>query len=78
MSSAELKLQYSCLLVKLFIGFANQLSGPALNQATTDITPTAPSTAAPSNRPNQQDYYKPKEYDPAAHVNPLIKPGKNK
>ncbi|CAH1112553.1 unnamed protein product [Psylliodes chrysocephalus] len=52
--------------------FANQLSGPDLNQATTDPTPSAP-TPQPS-RPIQPDYYKPKEYDPAAHVNPLVKP----
>ncbi|CAH1170380.1 unnamed protein product [Phaedon cochleariae] len=48
----------------------NQLSGPALNKATTDASPV-PTLPA---RPIQQDYYKPKEYDPAAHINPLIKP----
>lgn len=57
------------------LGFANQLSGPALNQATTDTSPTAPQAAPQSNRPIEQEYYKPKEYDPAAYVNPLIKPG---
>lgn len=62
---------------KLLIGFANQLSGPALNQATIDVSPGATPATASSNRPNQQDYYKPKEYDPAAYINPLTKPGRN-
>ncbi|XP_023313081.1 probable sodium/potassium/calcium exchanger CG1090 [Anoplophora glabripennis] len=52
-------------------GFANQLSGPALNQATIEASPQQ--SALPA-RPIQQDYYKPKEYDPSTHVNPLIRP----
>nr|XP_023026399.1 probable sodium/potassium/calcium exchanger CG1090 [Leptinotarsa decemlineata] len=51
--------------------FGNRLSGPALNQTTADPTPVAP--PAPTG-PIKQDYYKPKEYDPAAQINPLIKP----
>ncbi|KAG5867832.1 hypothetical protein JTB14_005043 [Gonioctena quinquepunctata] len=51
--------------------FANRLSGPALNQATAEITPVAP--PAPTG-PIKQDYYRPKEYDPEAQINPLIKP----
>ncbi|XP_063907656.1 probable sodium/potassium/calcium exchanger CG1090 isoform X2 [Zophobas morio] len=49
-----------------FEGYDNQLSGPALNQA------SGGAAAAPP--PVQQDYYRPKEYDPANTVNPLIKP----
>lgn len=59
---------------ELIVGFANQLSGPALNQATIEASPQQ---SAPPSRPIQQDYYKPKEYDPSTQVNPLIKPGKS-
>ncbi|XP_066144151.1 probable sodium/potassium/calcium exchanger CG1090 [Euwallacea fornicatus] len=49
------------------------LSGPDLNQATTDI-PVPQQQVQPVVAPIQQDYYKPKEYDPSAKVNPLLKP----
>nr|CAH7739540.1 unnamed protein product [Callosobruchus chinensis] len=49
--------------------FANELSGPDLNQATIDASPNPPPPPKP-----QQDYYRPKEYDPAAHKDPLVKP----
>ncbi|XP_044271397.1 probable sodium/potassium/calcium exchanger CG1090 isoform X2 [Tribolium madens] len=44
----------------------NQLSGPALNQASGGV--------APAPAPIQRDYYRPKEYDPANTVDPLVKP----
>ncbi|XP_015839099.2 probable sodium/potassium/calcium exchanger CG1090 isoform X1 [Tribolium castaneum] len=47
-------------------GFDNQLSGPALNQAS--------GGAAPAPAPVPRDYYRPKEYDPANTVDPLVKP----
>ncbi|XP_028131192.1 probable sodium/potassium/calcium exchanger CG1090 [Diabrotica virgifera virgifera] len=54
--------------------FASQLSGPELNQAS-QPEPTAPPPAVPEPvRPVQPDYYRPKEYDPAAHVDPLVRP----
>ncbi|CAG9835651.1 unnamed protein product [Diabrotica balteata] len=55
-------------------GFASQLSGPELNQAS-QPEPTAPPPVVPEPvRPVQPDYYRPKEYDPAAHVDPLVRP----
>lgn len=49
------------------------LSGAALNQATTDV-PIPQSQPQAVAGPVQQDYYRPKEYDPATKVNPLQKP----
>lgn len=48
------------------------MSGPALNQATTDVAPAQ--QPPPPSGPVQQDYYRPKEYDPSTKVNPLLKP----
>ncbi|KAJ8920092.1 hypothetical protein NQ315_011747, partial [Exocentrus adspersus] len=52
--------------------FSNQLSGPALNQATTEMSPGQ--QAAPPSKPANPEYYKPKEYDPSTQVDPLVKP----
>ncbi|KAL1494263.1 hypothetical protein ABEB36_009887 [Hypothenemus hampei] len=49
------------------------LSGPELNQASMDEHPI-PQQVVPLAGPVPQDYYKPKEYDPNAKVNPLLKP----
>ncbi|CAH1166693.1 unnamed protein product [Phyllotreta striolata] len=62
--------------------FAGDLSGPDLNRFEPEPasigTANAGSTVAVNQptvtRPVQPEYYKPKEYDPAAHPNPLIKP----
>ncbi|XP_056640739.1 probable sodium/potassium/calcium exchanger CG1090 [Diorhabda sublineata] len=51
--------------------FANQLSGPDLNQASQPEPIPQPTQPV---RPIQPDYYKPKEYDPSAHADPLVKP----
>ncbi|KAJ8945049.1 hypothetical protein NQ318_019045 [Aromia moschata] len=59
------------------MGFASQLSGPDLNQATRDASPPAapaPAAAAAPKPIAQQEYYKPKEYDPSTKVDPLVKP----
>lgn len=56
------------------LGYGNQLSGPALNQATNDLPPQQTQQQQPPSGPLQQDYYKPKEYDPSTAVNPLEKP----
>ncbi|KAF7274645.1 hypothetical protein GWI33_012690 [Rhynchophorus ferrugineus] len=50
--------------------FQEPLSGAALNQASNEAGVIQSTTMAPA----QQDYYRPKEYDPATKVNPLVKP----
>lgn len=50
-----------------YTDFEDQLSGPALNQA-------SGGAPVPPPLPVQQDYYKPKEYNPANIVDPLVKP----
>ncbi|XP_060527977.1 probable sodium/potassium/calcium exchanger CG1090 isoform X2 [Cylas formicarius] len=49
----------------------NQLSGPDLNRATNETPSPRPQVATTTI---QQDYYKPKEYDPSTKINPLLKP----
>lgn len=70
-SIIKISFQNCCFDARLFrsftfnSGFDNQLSGPALNQASVAAAPAPPA---------QPEYYRPKEYDPANVVDPLVKP----
>ncbi|KAL3269610.1 hypothetical protein HHI36_008674 [Cryptolaemus montrouzieri] len=61
--------------------YESQLDGPSLNQPAAVEPPPQPSApelsemTVPQSQPSfQQDYYRPKEYDPSKMVDPLVKP----
>lgn len=62
------------------LAYESQFNAQAFNQPQ-PVEPTPPAVPAPteiaipqSQVPVQQDYYKPKEYDPSKVVDPLVKP----
>ncbi|ERL91668.1 hypothetical protein D910_08996 [Dendroctonus ponderosae] len=65
----HVELHHPLVLIAAF--HEEPLSGAALNQVTSEAA--APQQVGPP-LPIQQDYYRPKEYDPSTKINPLAKP----